>query len=167
MNPMYDEVEGFKPGFWKTIAVHNSEMIKGFFGPYRWLSNFHESTVWFQGLKYRSSENAYQAAKVEPAHRERFTIISPRESKTLWLDLPNAYSAEKWDEIKFDIMAEVLFSKFVNPELKQKLLALPTDIYLEETNWWSDVFWGVDIHKGGKNNLGRLLMRLRRFWAPV
>jgi len=95
MNPMYDEVEGYKPGFWKTIAVHNTEMIKGFFGPYRWLSNFHESPVWFEGLKYRSSENAYQAAKVEVAYREQFTAISPRVSKTLWLDLPKAYSAQQ------------------------------------------------------------------------
>lgn len=164
MNPMYDQVEGYKPGYWKTFAVHNSTSIKGFFGDYRWLSNFHECPVWIEGLKYRSSENAYQAAKVQAEHRALFVNATPRESKTLWLDLPKAHTAEQWDSIKYDVMAVVLFSKFANPELKAKLMCLPSNIYLEETNWWGDDYWGVDIVKGGTNHLGKLLMKLRTFW---
>jgi ribA/ribD-fused uncharacterized protein len=165
MNPMYNETEGYYPGFWKTIAVHNSKQIKGFFGNYKWLSNFHKSDVWFRGLKYPSSENAYQAAKVESTQQILFTKISPEESKKAWIDLPHAFTPEQWDDIKFEIMAEVLFSKFTNRELKNRLMALDEDVYLEETNWWSDIYWGVDLTKGGENNLGKLLMRVKRFWA--
>jgi predicted NAD-dependent protein-ADP-ribosyltransferase YbiA (DUF1768 family) len=37
-------------------------------------------------------------------------------------------------------------------------------MYLEETNHWGDVFWGVDKDKGGKNNLGIILMHIRNIF---
>jgi hypothetical protein len=68
---MFNEVplEGkkfYRFGDWKEYAIHDSHLIHGFFGDYRWLSNFHSCPVYFDGLLYPSSENAYQAAKLSP-----------------------------------------------------------------------------------------------------
>ena len=102
---------------------------------------------------------------MEIGYRSQFVEVTPKEViEAIVATLSKANTAEQWDQIKYDIMAEVLFAKFANPDLKVKLRALPPDIYLEETNWWSDTYWGVDFEKGGENNLGKLLMKLRRFW---
>ena len=47
-----------------ACSFYDSDNIKGFFGGYRWLSNFHVCDVMFEGDLYPSSENAYQAAKI-------------------------------------------------------------------------------------------------------
>lgn len=65
-----------------------------------------------------------------------------------------------WEDVKLDIMHEVVKAKFEqNEELKEKLLATG-DAYLEEGNWWWDRYWGV--YQGeGENHLGKILMRVR------
>lgn len=65
-----------------------------------------------------------------------------------------------WDEIKVEVMYEIVKAKFhYNPDLREMLLATE-DAELIEGNWWGDTFWGVC--KGqGLNNLGKILMRVR------
>jgi ribA/ribD-fused uncharacterized protein len=159
----------YKFGDWKLYAVHNEQVIKGFFGDYRWLSNFWETPVYFEGLIYDSSECAFQASKL--AHiedRKKFASMSgmkPAQSKKEW----KKYSlldknTEEWDLRKYDVMSIILFDKFYrNIELRMKLIETG-DKFLEETNHWSDCWWGVDIKKGGLNNLGEILMKIRNFW---
>lgn len=61
-------------------------------------------------------------------------------------------------------MSVILFDKFYrNPNLRQQLIKTDNK-FLEETNHWGDQFWGVDIKKGGQNNLGKILMKIREFW---
>jgi len=167
---MFNEVplEGkkfYKFGDWKEYAVHNERLIHGFFGDYRWLSNFHPCQVYFDGLKYPSSENAYQAAKLSPDYRHHLQTCTPEKSKKEWKKHPLIDdSPEEWDERKYDVMSVILFDKFYrNKDLRQKLLDTG-DKFLEETNHWKDVYWGSDIKLGGKNHLGMLLMCIRTFW---
>jgi predicted NAD-dependent protein-ADP-ribosyltransferase YbiA (DUF1768 family) len=57
-------------------------------------------------------------------------------------------------------MRGVVLSKFTqNADLKEKLLATGKR-YLEETNWWNDVTWGV-CKEVGQNLLGEILMDTR------
>jgi hypothetical protein len=68
-----------------------------------------------------------------------------------------------WDEVKIEVMRDVLVSKFQhNSELRQKLIDTG-DAYLEEGNWWGDTFWGVCKGKG-QNKLGLLLIQLRNLY---
>lgn len=139
-------------------AVHDENNIKGFFGDFRWLSNFENCTIHFEGMIYTSSEAAYQAAKTTDLEiRDKFTLIGASESKKLGRSIA---IRPDWDNIKLKVMKEILVDKFTrNSQLKEKLLA--TDYkYLEETNWWNDKFWGV-CNEEGSNNLGRLLMEIR------
>ena len=132
--------------------------IYGFFNEYRFLSNFHVCPVQHQNLEYTSSEAAYQAAKVSDI-REKipFLTATPRLARELGqaVRLP-----EHWNIQKFEIMREILRDKFQrNPDLAERLLETG-DLYLEETNTWGDIYWGV-CQGIGQNNLGKLLMQIR------
>jgi len=149
---------------WRAYAIHDEKNIKGFFGEYRWLSNFHAAEIEFDGLTYPSTENAYQAAKILPEHRVNLTTCKPYESKTLWKKYPLVDAeAAAWDARKDRVMALITYRKYqAHPDLLRKLIDTG-DRHLEELNHWGDAYWGVDIRKGGENNLGKLLMLLRLF----
>ncbi len=132
--------------------------ILGFFGQYRFLSNFHLCKIEYEDLVYNSTENAYQAAKFPQEMREQFTNCSPAEAKRL----NRLYNPRKdWDLVKVKIMDELLVQKFSRDPERQMLLDTG-DRYLEETNTWGDTFWGVCKGKG-HNTLGMLLMEIRCF----
>lgn len=133
-------------------------MITSFQGRYSWLSNFHMVSVLYEGIMYPSAEHAYQAAK------------STNESTRLWVSsLASPSEAKKagrtilirpdWDDVKLDVMLEILRAKFQDYELRQRLLSTE-DMLLVEGNWWGDKFWGV-CNGIGCNHLGMLLMRVR------
>ena len=98
---------------YKSYIVHDDKQVKGFFDDYRWMSNFHITPVWYEGVLYPSSENAYQAAKVDCDDRKEFLTCTPNESKKLWKSFHSIYTEESWDIAKFDIMSSVVFDKFV------------------------------------------------------
>jgi len=139
-------------------VVHDAHNVKGFVGDYRWLSNFFPCPVDYEGLRYLSSEAAYQASKLTPAERPVFTTLDPDAAKHL--AHASKFDAAAWDARKDRVMREVLWAKFSqHPELAKQLLATG-DKYLEETNLWNDPYWGV-YHGQGQNVLGRLLMETR------
>ncbi len=113
---------------------------------------------------YKSVETAYQAAKWNPEDREYFLSCSELES----IDYnrthkPDRYSEEEWDLKKVEIMKDLLMQKFdpdINPENYILLKSTGTK-YLEEMNWWGDVFWGKTKDGSGENMLGRLLVEIR------
>lgn len=63
-------------------------------------------------------------------------------------------------------MSLLVFQKFcVHEKLRTKLIATG-EKYIEETNWWGDIYWGVCNGKG-ENNLGKILMNVREFWKKT
>ena len=147
---------------------------------YDFLSNFYTVTVHLDGMAYASTEHAYQAAKTLDLEKRRiFTLdfnptLTARKAKAIGQNLE---LRDDWDKVKVPIMRELLFEKF-SGDLKQKLLDTG-EAYLEEGNWWHDVFWGVCHHKMegktcrepehkayGGNHLGYLLMDVRA-WHPT
>lgn len=144
-------------------AVHSETEIKGFFGKYRFLSNFYScpAGIWYEGLKYPSVEHAYQAAKVDSYDRLPFTTCNAKEVKRLGGSV--LLDKEDWEEVKYDIMLQLVTQKFaVHKGLRDKLLETKK-AYLEETNHWKDVYWGV-YEGNGLNKLGEILMVVRSFW---
>lgn len=134
--------------------------ITSFRDEYTFLSNFYPCNIEFEGFQFNSVECAYVAAKTLDI-KERFRISA----------MLNAGKAKKygrtldlrpdWDEIKLQVMEDLVTQKFQIPELKEKLLATE-DANLIEGNWWGDKFWGVDSETGiGKNHLGEILMKVR------
>lgn len=64
-----------------------------------------------------------------------------------------------WDEVRVDIMIELLLQKFRQTDLKARLLETGDKI-LVEGNDWQDTYWGICQNRG-KNFLGRSLMKIR------
>lgn len=141
-------------------AIHTDTKVCGFFGPFRWLSNFFPCKVHYEGLDYPSVENAYQAAKWPINKRQEFTMISAAEAKKLGRQAPDL-NKRKWDKSKYNLMAVLVLQKFLfNKDLKEMLLATG-DAYLEESNHWNDLFWGKNEVGEGENKLGQILMGVR------
>ena len=133
--------------------------ISEFRGPHFFLSNFYETPVKYDGLIYPSSEAAFQAAKcLDPKARKIFQTMTPKQAKQFGRRVS---LRPDWEEVKLQVMADILKNKFENKELRAKLLATET-ANLVEGNYWHDTFWGVDLATGkGQNHLGKLLMALR------
>jgi ribA/ribD-fused uncharacterized protein len=154
---------------WKGIAIHDEEMVFGFFGPFRPLSNFWPAKVMYDGVIYPSSENAYQAAKF--AHNDRliFEHCSASEAKSYSGNPNRLYKDDNWKIMRLHVMESVLRDKFSerNPDLVRFLLDTQNK-KLIEANWWGDNFFGVCRKDGsdtftGENNLGTLLMQRRAY----
>jgi ribA/ribD-fused uncharacterized protein len=133
-------------------------MIDSFKGKYRFLSNFYPCLVEYQGNVYESVEHAYSAAKtLDVSFQEAiFFARTAAEAKKIGRRVP---LREDWEDIKVDIMKNLLVDKFSTFELKGKLLATGEE-ELVEGNWWGDTFWGV-CNGIGQNCLGKLLMEVR------
>lgn len=132
--------------------------IQGFYGPYRFLSNFWSVDVSLDGTIYPSVEHAYQAAKtLDPEWRKKILKAqTPGKAKRLGSKAP---VRQNWAEIKAITMEDLVRQKFADPVLA-KLLSGTGGRYIEETNHWNDTFWGV-CNGEGENHLGRILMRVR------
>lgn len=155
----------------KTKILENAnknpkEVIDGFYGEYRWLSNFHLVDLPYKGLIYPSSEHLYQALKVigtNPEAAEKVRLASsPNKARLAGREVP---LPTNWEEVKLSKMEETLRIKFAKEtELGEMLKATGTAL-LEPKIWWHDCFFEKCICEkcGGKgeNNLGKLLMKIR------
>lgn len=145
----------------KDYVIWDEKNICGFFGEYRFLSNFHLSRIEDNGIIYPSVENAYQAYKTLDLslRKEVFALCLPNEAKKLGqqLDL-----RPDWENAKLAIMEKLLWKKFENTILEKRLLDTQPK-YLEELNAWMDNFYGRDFRSSiGLNHLGKLLMKIRQ-----
>ena len=150
-------------------ARHDAEYISGFFGPYRFLSNFWPAPVTYEGVLYPSTEVAYQAAKcVIRKDRELFIHATSSEAKQIG---KRVIMRSDWDDVRESIMSDLVDQKFnKHIDLRDQLLATNKK-QLVEANTWKDTFWGVYYKYqrssgtyeclGGQNKLGEILMKVR------
>jgi len=143
---------------------------------YDFLSNFYSAHVVYEGVAYASVEHAYQASKsLDLDQRTIFSFdynpnLTAARAKRIGQEIK---LRDDWDKVKVRTMRELVLQKFSQPALKAKLLGTG-DAYLEEGNWWHDIFWGVCHHKMegktcregehrpfGGNHLGYILMDVR------
>jgi len=136
--------------------------VNKFDGEYKFLSNFYLIEILYEGIRYPSTENAYQSAKsFDPNFKHRVSICKPGASKRLGSQVK---IRDDWESLKVGIMYELLIQKFTNKDLKQKLLEIKGDII--EGNYWHDNYWGDCLCEKcknikGINILGKLLMKVR------
>lgn len=145
-------------------TTDNSPRIDKFEGEFRYLSNFAEYSTEYEGVLYKNSESAYQAAKtIIPEERKKFLLVkTPGDAKRLGRKVT---IRPHWDEIKNDVMLVIVQDKFNRHlDIQQKLIdTFPAELI--EGNHWHDKVWGVCTCEkcGGKgqNWLGRILMKVR------
>ena len=134
-----------------------SNTISYFKGNYRWLSNFERCQIYYNGVMYQCVESAYQAQKtVNEKVRWIFSNLDGREAKALGQEI---HVRNDWEEVKLDVMHDLIWIKFNIPRFKQLLLATG-DMEIIEGNYWGYTFWGV--YRGtGENHLGKIIMDIR------
>ena len=132
--------------------------IDCFDGSYAFLSNFYNCMVEYDGLLYRNSEAAFQAAKtMDKKMRKVFTELSPSSAKYLGRHVE---LRSDWEDVKDNIMYEIVYNKFSNNLDLRNSLHDTGDAELIEGNWWNDKYWGM-CNGEGQNKLGKILMRVR------
>jgi ribA/ribD-fused uncharacterized protein len=121
----------------------------------RFLGNFYECYVEMDGIIYPTVEHAFQAAKTfDRNDRERIREAnSPRQAKRVGRSVS---LRSDWDNVRVDVMKELLLKKFETSELRKQLLAT-RDAQLVSGG---DSFWGM-VDGMGLNQLGKLLMEIR------
>lgn len=142
-----------------------ADPIKAFTNGSRFLSNFHRCTIRWANIEFPSAEHLYQARKTGHVDwaRRIAEASTAREAKQLGQQVP---LLSNWEDIKVEVMSEVVAQKFIqNPDLNDLLIATG-DRLLVEGNSWHDQYWGdcwCPKHQRtpGKNALGIILMRYR------
>jgi len=126
-------------------------------------SNFSSFEVEWKGRIWKTSEHAYQAShffdtapelvdeiyNVKSAH-EAFKIAKANADK----------APSNWEELKVGIMEDIVRNKLQqNPYILHKLLQTGDRLIVEDSP--KDDFWGWGPNRDGRNELGKIWMRLR------
>lgn len=133
--------------------------IDRFDGEHFFLSNFSSSWIEIQGIRYRTLEHAFQAAKTtDRAVRIRIAKLeTPGEAKRAGRRVALRCG---WDGMRVEVMTWLLARKFAEGSQLARRLIKTGDAELIEGNDWGDTFWGR-VNGQGENWLGRLLMERR------
>ena len=143
-------------------AIHKDGKIHGFFGAFRFLSNFYPcpNGIGMGELVFPSVEHAYQAAKWPEHQRAQFVDVTATQSKRLGKLAPG-FNSKKWNKTKYELMYALNWTKYDNNPILREKLVLTDGCDLSEMNSWGDKDWGTDVNGEGENNLGKILMRIR------
>lgn len=116
----------------------------------------------WKNFDYMTSEHAYHSEKF-PNNPEIVEQIRNARSAHDALRIAREYKNQRrsdWDQVKKDIMKEILKAKVEqHPYIKKKLLESKGRELIE--NSWRDDFWGWGENKDGQNQLGKLWMEIR------
>ena len=136
--------------------------IDRFDGNWKALSNFYPCSIYYKDQQWFSVEHAYQAAKTDNADYKYYIqrASTAKVAKKRGHEIPKEFFKANWDEIKVEIMRELVRLKFTTDNNLAIKLLETGDAVLVEGNWWGDTFWGMCDGKG-KNHLGKILMDVR------
>ena len=145
-------------------TAHHSEEPYYFGGRDHPFSNYYAAPAEYEGLTFTTGEGAFQAAKtLDIAARRAFVSIDPGAAKGKGRKLE---LRPDWEDVKYQVMLNVLRSKFHDPVLRKMLLDTRDRLIIEDTTGWHDNVWGdcrcekcQNIQ--GMNLLGKALMSLR------
>ena len=126
------------------------------------LDNFSSFKVEVDGYLYSSLEEAYQSMLFLPDYPEISNLIknshSAHEAQKIMIE--NNKKVKYNDEERIIIMERLLRLKLEqNPYVRKKLLQTGDYMIVEDSP--KDSFWGWGPNRNGRNQLGRLWMKLR------
>ena len=137
------------------------KIISKFSEKYDFLDNSYYFPFEYEGVWYDNAEAAFQSTRLE--HRKVFSHLSGSFARRYGARLPRDII---WEKDKKRIMFSVLMAKFSDPELKQRLLdtGRASLVYMNKCheNYWGICSCGGCWDETGQNELGELLMKVRR-----
>lgn len=127
------------------------------------LSNFSAFRIHWEGADFDTSEHLYHWLKFAGMDHEVQDMIRDARSAHEAFKLAESqkmFRRADWDEVKVDIMREILTAKALQHEyVRRKLFATGNRLLVE--NSWRDSFWGWGPKRDGQNMLGELWMQVR------
>lgn len=145
--------------------IDNAEPIYFYHSDQPWgeLSNFSRHSVYIDGVIWPTTEHYYQAQKFESkSHQELIRCApTPMLAKSKAYDELERFTRTDWVAIRESVMLRALRAKFSqHPDLTKILLSSGKRILVELTS--NDNFWGDSGDGSGQNQLGQLLMQVRK-----
>jgi ribA/ribD-fused uncharacterized protein len=128
--------------------------------PNGFLSNFARYPVELDGVRWPTSEHAFQAQKFpDAALRSRIAAApTPLDAARMGRTLPGI--RPDWDAVRDATMLRVLRAKFAqHDKLRRRLLETGESALVEHTD--RDRYWGDGGDGSGQNRLGALLEQVR------
>lgn len=131
------------------------------------LSNFSSFQVEWNGRVWPTSEHAYQAAHFFDTHpqlvEEIYHARSAHEAYTI-AKTNAAYAPSDWEERKPEVMEEICRCKLIQHPYVQRKLLQTGDAHLQLVeDSPKDDYWGWGPDGNGRNELGRIWMKLREW----
>lgn len=124
-------------------------------------SNFASFPIKLKGKTWKTTEHYFQAQKFAgtPHEKKIQQAVSPMMAAQLGRTR-KIKMRRNWDNIKDNVMYEVLKAKFMqHNELATLLIDTGDKKLIEHTE--NDTYWGDGGDGKGKNKLGKLLMKIR------
>ena len=147
-----------RPSNVQSISPRHVVLFKGSANPF---SNLYHTTLSIRGMTFKSLEHCYQYEKAlhncDPVRAEKIrhcntSFEAMRMGKRIKLNL-------EWHEIKADVMARLLRTKFSQCAIFRKKLNATRGCRLVEDT--ANIYWGRGYNGQGMNMLGKLLMSIR------
>lgn len=153
-----------QPSQFRDPELETSGSVIGFYPrEFYVFDNFSSFAVDWRGRRWPTSEHAYQASHFFDTAPELVEAIFEARSahEAYKIAKSNADKVpENWNEIKIGIMTEIIRAKCEqNPYVKGKLLDSGDLDIIEDSP--KDGFWGWGKNRDGRNELGKIWMRLR------
>ena len=129
--------------------------------------NFSSFQIEYKGKKYPTSEHAYQSMKFinsDPELAEKIRNAKSAHEAFKMAEANKDKRQEDWDDIKLDVMKEILLCKLEQHEYVQKKLLQSGNREIVEDSW-RDPYWGWGENRDGENHLGKLWMEIREEYS--
>lgn len=131
---------------------------------YAFLSNFYPCPITIDGIRYPTTEHAFQAQKSEQPNVRKAIAMAPSPGIAKRMGRTSTLRPD-WEQVKLEVMRTCIYHKFNHPRLARMLLATGSQ-ELVEGNYWHDNFWGNCTcmkcqNIEGQNHLGQILMARR------
>ena len=135
---------------------------------YQWqlfpLDNFSSFGLKMDDEYFQTSEHAFQYLKfieTNPAIANKIKeAYSPNEAREIASNLKE-YRDPNWSKKKYKCMEKVLRLKTEQNEIVQNVLLSTNNYLIAECCIDEDTDWGLDNNNNGKNNLGKIWMKIR------
>lgn len=148
---------------WDPLLETSGEVIGFYNREFDPFSNFSSFAVEWKGRLWPTSEHAYQAAHFLDTYpdivEEIYKATSAHNAKKIAHRNEDKFPAD-WDSKKVSIMEDICLHKLQqHAYVEQKLLETEDKEIVEDSP--KDYFWGRGLNKDGRNELGKIWMKLR------
>ena len=147
--------------------IQKSDDILEFKNDFERFSNFYPVVIHYKRRTFPSVEHAFVSEKSnDSVFKNRIANLKESQAGKAKRLGRKIQLREDWDQVKDQVMMELLLIKFNYPEFKNLLLSTG-DCLIKEGNYWHDNYWGDCTCKKceniiGQNKLGVMIMKIRK-----